>query len=216
MGQTRTVHGFDVYRMYLAMKLHFTTEKFDYFQAGGRTNAKEETYQGRNDFWFFETLAKKHTAQEIQELLLASFVLSEETQKVWIGDIKSDGLSRYLVWKKQMDSVSYNFEQDLNTMVQRLEQKQDTFASLFGASLSESETRLPGALKLFYKGQTLFLTFIILEQSIGFMSHWDKYLKDPLWERTSFKIKKTKPFLSIPVDKYQKIIYNKMIVPHGQ
>ena len=64
------------------MKLHFTNKNFDYFQAGGRSNAKETTYQGRNDFWFFETLAKKYTAEEIQELLLASFVLSEETTKV--------------------------------------------------------------------------------------------------------------------------------------
>ena len=215
MGQSR-VHGFDVYRMYLAMKLHFTTEKFDYFQAGGRTNAKEETYQGRNDFWFFETLAKKHTAQEIQELLLASFVLSEETQKVWIGDIKSLGNDRYLVWKKQMDSLSYDFGQDLDTMVHSLEQGLYTFASLFGATLNESEARPPGALKLFYKEKIALLTLLICDQAMNFIPLWDKYLKDPLWERTSFKIKKTKPFLSIPVDKFSKVIYNKLIVPHGQ
>jgi hypothetical protein len=210
---SRIIHGIDVYRMYLAMKLHFTTEKFDYFQAGGKTNAKEKTYQGRNDFWFFETLAKKYTAQEVQDILLASFVLSEETQKVWIGDIKSDGISRYLVWKKQVDSYSYHFEQDLDTMVQHMEQGSVSFAELFGATLSESEARPPGALKLFYKGKTLLLTLIILEQCIGFAPLWDKYLKDPLWQRTSFKIKKVKPFLSIPVDKFRKIVYNKLIVP---
>ncbi len=195
------------------MKLHFTNKNFDYFQAGGRSNAKETTYQGRNDFWFFETLAKKYTAEEIQELLLASFVLSEETTKVWIGDIKSFGFDRYLVWKAQVEAHSYNFEQDLDTMVCCVEQGEHTFASLFGTSLSESETRPPGALRLLYKGKTQLLSFIILEQSIGFMSHWDQYLKDPLWERTSFKIKKVKPFLSIPVEKFRKMIYNKLIVP---
>ncbi len=199
--------------MYLAMKLHFTTEKFDYFQAGGKTNAKERTYQERNDFWFFETLAKKYTAQEIQELLLASFVLSEETQKVWIGDIKSTGVDRYLVWKAQMDSLSYNFGQDIDTMVHCLETGVYTFASLFGASLSESETRPPGALKLLCKGQILQISFLICDQAIGFIPHWDKYLKDPLWQSISFKIKKYKPFLSIPVDKFSKIIYNRLIVP---
>ena len=77
--------------MYLAMKLHFTNPNFDYFAAGGKTNAKEETYQQRNDFWFYETIARKYTKDEIQELLLASFILSEDTKKVWIGDIKVSG-----------------------------------------------------------------------------------------------------------------------------
>jgi hypothetical protein len=215
MGQAR-LHGFDVYRMYLAMKLHFTNQKFDYFQAGGRTNAKETTYQERNDFWFFETLAKKYTAQEIQELLLASFVLSEETTRVWIGDIKSDGLARYLVWKKQMESLAYNFSQDMDTMADCMEQGEYSFATLFGATLSESERRPPGALRLLCKGKILQISLLICDQALDFIPHWDKYLIDPLWESISFKIKKYKPFLSIPVDKFSKIIYNKLIVPHGQ
>ena len=209
------IHGFDVYRMYLAMKLHFTNPHFDYFASGGKTNAKEKTYQQRNDFWFFETLAKKYTAQEIQELLLASFVLSEETSKVWIGDIKSFGNNRYLVWKKQMETLSYTFSQDIDTMVQCVEQGEYTFATLFGATLSESEGRPPGALRLLCKGRILQISFLICDQAIDFIPHWDKYLIDPLWQRLSFKIKKTKPFLSIPVDKFSKVIYNKLIVPHG-
>ena len=195
------------------MKLHFTNQNFDYFQAGGKTNAKEETYRQRNDFWFFETLAKKYTAQEIQELLLASFVLSEETSKVWIGDIKSVGNNRYLVWKKQMETLSYTFSQDIDTMVQCVEQGEYTFATLFGATLSESQRRLPGALKLLCKGRILQITFLICDQAIDFMPLWDKYLIDPLWQGISFKIKKIKPFLSIDVDKYRKVIYNKLIVP---
>ena len=212
----KQIHGFDVYRNYLAMKLHFTNQNFDYFQAGGKTNAKEETYRQRNDFWFFETLAKKYTAQEIQELLLASFVLSEETSKVWIGDIKSDGNNRYLVWKKQMEAITYHFSEDLDTMVRCVEQGEYTFATLFGATLSESETRPPGALKLLYKRRILQISFLICDQAINFIPHWDKYLIDPLWESISFKIKKMKPFLSIEVDKFRKLIYNKLIVPHGQ
>ena len=172
------------------MKLHFTNENFDYFQAGGKTNAKEETYQQRNDFWFFETLAKKYTAQEIQDLLLASFVLSEETSKVWIGDIKSHGSNRYLVWKKQMEAITYHFSQDIDTMVQCMEQRKYTFATLFGATLSESERRPPGALKLLCKGDILQITFLICDQAIGFIPLWDKYLIDPYWQSLSFKIKK--------------------------
>ena len=78
-------HGFDVYRTYLAMKQHFTKPNFDFFQYDGRVNVKESTYQQRNDFYFFETLARKLTALEVKEYLLASL---RSTDKVWIGDIK--------------------------------------------------------------------------------------------------------------------------------
>ena len=101
------MHGVQVYRMYLAMKQHFTNPKFDFFQYNGQINAKESTYQARNDFWYFETLAKKHTKDEIQELLLASFALSEDTSKVWIGDIKVSGKDRWMVWKKSQQSLAY-------------------------------------------------------------------------------------------------------------
>ena len=66
------MHGVEVYRMYLAMKQHFSNPKFDFFQYNGQVKAKEETYQQRNDFWFFETIARRHTKEEIQELTLVS------------------------------------------------------------------------------------------------------------------------------------------------
>ena len=208
------MHGFEVYRMYLAMKLHFSNKNFDFFLAEGKTNAKEQTYQERNDFWFFERLAKKLSAQEVQEYLLASFVLAEDPQKVWIGSIQRDGKDLYLLWKKQIDSLTYTFKQDCDTMVQCMEDGKCTFGSLFGAELSQDH-RLPGAYKLLLKEQIAFHTFLICDQAINFLPLWDKYLVDPLWERTSFKIKKYKPFLSIPVDKYREIMYNKL-VPHGR
>jgi hypothetical protein len=166
MGQHR-IHGFDVYRMYLAMKLHFTTEKFDYFQAGGKTNAKETTYQERNDFWFFETLAKKYTAQEIQELLLASFVLSEETQKVWIGDIKSDGVDRYLVWKKQMEASPTILARILTQWLTVYGARGVHLCNAYLALHSLNLRRPPGALKLLCKGQILQISFLICDQAIG-------------------------------------------------
>ena len=142
------IHGFDVYRMYLAMKLHFTNSKFDYFTAGGKTNAKEETYQQRNDFWFFETLARKHTKDEIQELLLASFALSEDTSKVWIGDIKQSGKDRWMVWKKSQQSLAYTVEQDLESVAGSMGSQGYTFNNLF-----ETMGGHPPLLKLFLKRQ---------------------------------------------------------------
>ena len=195
------MHGFDVYRTYLAMKLHFSSDKFDFFQYDGKVNAKEETYHGRNDFYFFETVARKYNPQEIKEYMLASFVEAENPTKVWIGDIKTAGKDRWLVWAKRQQSLAYLVEQDLDTVVKHLASTGDSFNNLF-----ETVGGHPPLLKLYIRRDISLETLIILDMILGFMRTWDKKLKDPLWEQLSFKIKKYKPFLSIPTIKYRQML----------
>ena len=190
--------------MYLAMKLHFSQPHFDYFASNGKTRAKEKTYQQRNDFWFFETLARKYTKEEIQDLLLASFVLSEESSKVWIGDIKATGRDKWMVWKKLQQSFAYTFEQDISSMAQHLEATGHTFNNLFEAMGGH-----PTLLKLFLKRRVNLETLIVLDVVLGYTKRWDKEINDPLWESVSLKIKKYKPFLSINRNKYQEVLKEK-------
>ena len=197
------MHGFDVYRTYLAMKLHFSTDKFDFFQYDGKVNAKEETYHGRNDFYFFETVARKYDETEIKEYMLASFVEAEDPTKVWIGDIKRTGKDCWLVWAKRQQSLSYLVEQDLDVLDKQLEEVSN-FNSLF-----ETVGRHPPLLKLYIQRRISLETLIIFDMILGFIPDWDKKLKDPLWEQLSFKIKKYKPFLSIPTNKYRMMMQDK-------
>ena len=200
------MHGFDVYRTYLAMKLHFSNDKFDFFQYDGKVNAKEETYQQRNDFYFFETVARKYDSQEIKEYMLASFVEAENPTKVWIGDIKSTGKDRWLVWAKRQQSLAYLVEQDLDTMVKHLASKGDSFNSLF-----ETLGGHPPLLKFYIRRDVSLETLVVLDMVLGFMVQWDRELNDPLWEQLSFKIKKYKPFLSIQTNKFRTLMRNKFM-----
>ncbi len=202
------IHGFDVYRCYLAMKLHFSQSNYDFFLYDGKVKSNEQTYQQRNDFWFFETLAKKHTKEEIQNFLLASFVQAENPAKVWIGDIRRDGYDRFMVRQKQMERLHYSFVQDCDTVDDYMEREGYDFNSLFETEHS-GYRRHPPFLKLYLKAQVSLETFLIYDMILGFTKHWDKHLKDPLWEGISFKIKKYKPFLSIPSDKYKQVMKDK-------
>ena len=193
--------GFDVYRTYLAMKQHFTKENFDFFQYDGKVRAKESTYLQRSDFYFFETLSRKLSDQEIKEYMLASFVSADDPSKVWIGDIKLRGKNCWLAWTKQNQSMQYLVKQDLSTMVDHMATKEYTFNNLF-----ETMGGHPPALRLYIQGRISLETLIILDMVLKFMSKWDKEMKDPLWELLSLKIKKYKPFLSIPTDKYRKLM----------
>jgi len=195
------MHGFDVYRTYLAFKQHFSNPSFDFFKYDGKVNAKESTYQDRNDFYFFETIARKYSDREVMEFMLASFVASETPAKVWIGDIKRSGKDNWLVWTKLHQSLAYVVKQDLNRVAEHLETTTDTFNNLF-----ETVGGHPPLLKLYIRRDISLETLIILDMILGFMRTWDKKLKDPLWEQLSFKIKKYKPFLSIPTIKYRQML----------
>ena len=204
------MHGFDVYRMYLALKQHFSNPNFDFFQYDGKVNAKETTYQQRNDYYFFETLARTLKAAEIQDYMLASFVRAEDPAKVWIGDIKRDGKARYLARKKQMDSLSYTFSQDCDTVVDCMEDNSYGFNALFGTEHSQNRGH-PPALKLYLQKKITLESLLIYDMVLGFMKQWDKDLRDPLWQMISFKIKKYKPFLSIPTQQYRKVLQSKHV-----
>ena len=195
------VHGYDVYRTYLAFKQHFTNPRFDFFQYDGKVNAKEETYQQRSDFWFFETLARKLKDQEVKEYMLASFVSAEDPTKVHISLIKRSGKDLWLDWQKRQSGLRYSFEQDLDAVVQHMETKAHSFNDLF-ASLGQH----PPVLKLYINKRISLETLIILDMIMGFSKQWDKDLRDPLWEQVSFKIKKYKPFLSINTLPFKKAV----------
>lgn len=202
----KVLHGFDVFRMYLALKQHFSNETYDFYRYEGKVNAKEETYQQRNDFYFFETLARKLSYKEAQEYFIASFILAEDPKKVWIGDIKRDGKDSWLVWQKQIQSRTYLFEQDLSRLVAYMERAELTFNDLFQTSGGH-----PPLLKLHLKGQISFDTLLIMDIILRYTNQWDKRLRDPLWERISFKIKKCKPFMSITKDKYKQLLKRKFL-----
>ena len=157
-----------------------------------------------HDFYFFETIARKYQPQEIKEFMLASFVEAEDTTKVWIGDIKRTGKDCWVVWAKRQQSLAYIVEQDLDTMAQYMEANGYSFNNLF-----ETMGGHPPSLKLYIKRKLNLETLIILDMVLGFVRIWDKELRDPLWEQLSFKIKKYKPFLSIPTNKYRSMMREK-------
>ena len=197
--------GLDCYRTYLAMKQHFTNPKFDFFQYDGKVKASEQKYQERSDFYFFETMARKLSDQEVKEYLLAGFIASDDPTKVWIGDIKRSGKDWWLAWQKQRQSEYYLVNQDLDRLVQHMETEGYTFVDLFEA------VGHPPLLKHFIKRQLALDTLIIMDMVLGFMEDWDKKLHDPLWETLSFKVRKYRPFLSINKTKYVKLMKEKFL-----
>ena len=64
----------------------------------------------------------------------------------------------------------------------------------------------PIILKRFLGGDISLETFVIFDIIFVFSEKFDEKLFDPVWETVSLKIRKYKPFLSINVTQFKKIL----------
>ena len=51
-------NGYGAFILFLAIRTHFTNEKYDYFQMNGRLRANKESFNRRHDKHFFDKIAK--------------------------------------------------------------------------------------------------------------------------------------------------------------
>ena len=187
---------FDAYRCYLSLKNHFTKDHYDYHKYGGKTRATKQAFYKRKDRFWFEKFARKKNDKDVVEFFVSNFVSSTDPSTMWIGEMIREGEERYTHWKKKVQSMSYTFKEEINTL---FENKQ--LDEIFDCSRGH-----PLILKSYLRGDTSLETLVICDRIFEYRKNFDKRLNDPVWETVSRKIKKYKPFLNIDVPKYKKIL----------
>ena len=65
--------GFDVFKIYLAIKNHFTTD-YDYIKYGGKVTAKLDSFTKRPDRYFFHKLSKRFNKDDVLDYFVANFL----------------------------------------------------------------------------------------------------------------------------------------------
>ena len=193
----------DAYRCYLAMKNHFTKEKYDYIKYRGKVKATNEAFYKRKDRFWFEKFARQKNDKEIEEFFVANFTSCSDPESLWIGEMIKDGESRYQDWQKKVQSLSYVFKEDSEKL----------FADNKVDDVFDCSKGHPIVLKKFLGGNISLESLVIYDIIFGYGKDFDKKLKDPVWETVSRRVKKYTPFLNIDVFRYKKIL--KEVVIHG-
>ena len=193
----------DAYRCYLALKNHFTKDHYDYHKYRGKTRASNQAFYKRKDRFWFEKFARQKDDKEIVDFFVSNFIYSTDPGTMWIGEMIKEGEARYVDWKKKVQSLSYIFKEETNTLFE--DNKVD---DVFDCSSGH-----PPILRSYLGGNTSLETMVICDIIFGYGKDFDKRLNDPVWETVSRKIKKYKPFLNIDVPHYKKIL--KEIIIHG-
>ena len=194
---------FDAYRCYLSLKNHFTKDHYDYHKYRGKTRATVQAFYKRKDRFWFEKFARSKNDKEVEEFFVSNFIYSTDPATMWIGEMIKEGDGRYTEWKKKVQSLSYIFKEETESVFDN--RKVD---DVFNCSKGH-----PPILKSYLGGSTSLETMVICDIIFGYGKDFDKRLNDPVWETVSRKIKKYKPFLNINVPHYKKIL--KEVVIHG-
>ena len=195
------VTPFECYKTYVAMKQHFTKDKYDYFKYGGKSRASATSFNNRKDRYFFERMSRKKSDEQIVQYFISNFISTEDPSKVWIGEIIQNGETNFQDWQKRNQSLAYVFGDEIERVF-----KGSSFDSYF-----DSVGQHPKILKEYLKGEISIETLVILDRILGYAERFDKKILDPIWGAVSLKIKKYKPFLNIDVSRYKKILKEKVL-----
>ena len=187
---------FDAYRCYLSLKNHFTKDHYDYIKYRVKTRATHQAFYKRKDRFWFEKFARSKNDKEVEEFFVSNFIYSTDPGTMWIGEMMKEGEGRYQEWQKKVQSLSYVFKEEVNTLFDG--RKVD---EIFDCSSGH-----PPILKSYLSGNTSLETMVICDRILEYRKDWDKKLDDPVWETVSRKIKKYSPFLNIDVPRYKKIL----------
>ena len=190
--------GYEAFCLFSSLKLHFTQESYDYFKYAGKSRASVASFNKRKDRYFFERCSRKMADQEIVEYFLSNFVVCDDPQKVWIGEMIQTGEVVYTDWKKKSQSLTYLFCTEVENVF-----SDKSFDSMFECKKGQH----PQILKEHLRKNLSIETLIILDKVLNYSEKFDRILDDLVWKTVSHKIKKYSPFmLNIDISKFKNLL----------
>ena len=182
--------GFDVFKTYLAVKNHFTSD-YDYHKYGGRVTAKLESFTKRHDRYFFHKLSRKYDADRVLDYFVSNFAHDD---KKWIGNlINNEGTETYTRYKKYKDAFDYHFRNDCVAIRNDLDNRGILFDDGFNADSGQH----PRILRLLIQRKIHIQTAIILDAVLSFSKVWNKKIEEKIvWPKIYQRMVKLKPFMN--------------------
>lgn len=175
------MNGYDAYNIYLAMRLHFSSD-YDFFRYNGKSRTSESTFNKRKDKYSFHKLAREYDEQKLINLLAVLFCHKDS---VYVGDMFGPTAETMLKedteWKASWKS---NFLEDLNKVED------------FSKAIRVTPWQYPALLTLAFQKDISYNTLAMLETNLGTLTAWNNKLSDDfIWESYYKKLKKYAPFV---------------------
>ena len=192
--------GFAAYALWNALKLHFTSDSYDYFKYNGKTNVSKQTFTTNKSKYHFYKLSRKYNLEELKDFYVANFIQGKGD---WVGDLLQDGDENYTKWQKTQQSLTYTFENDIIVLLDKVENPNDL--------LVVRNNEFPKLMQYTTQGDITLETLIILDDLMNFFPMWEKEIYDDIvWPNFKTKCVKYKPFLHYDKEKFKQILKEKI------
>ena len=198
---SRKMDDFEAFKVYVAMKSHFQGD-YNYKKYSGKQNIRESAFHKRQDKSTFQELSRRFTKKELEEFLLATF-LTSNSEYMWTGNLlDEETLNAYKEWKSRVQSMSYNFREDVHKIIDKAVEKDLRFDNIFKSVKGE----YPFVMKMENLGEISLETFIILDKMFDILETQDKKVRDsifyPMYKK---KCQNYSDFLNINIEHYKQM-----------
>ena len=185
------------YRYYLALRMHFTTDRYDVIKHKGRIKVNQQSFLKHERM--YQRLAKQYQDDEIVNFLVSNFVTGDK----WGGVFDAQANDNYLSWKKRMEALSYTFKSDMQKILQGLNLISFDEATVF----SVQKNQHPYIIRAYLSKIISIETLVILNKLYNFCDKFDLEVEETfVWPDISRLIKKYSPFVRIKKDKFSELI----------
>lgn len=196
--------AFDAYVLYIAVKTHFTSKKYDFHKNNGKVKVSVSSFESRSDRAFFYKISSHYSKAKLTDLFVANFV---DNPSMWIGDFMAEEADMvYLNWQKRVESLSYLFQEESTDLLTWIQDNDLKLNDIFRVNQSDH----PLIVKMALQKTITLETFIIMDKLFGFGTRVDSKLDDIIWRDLWLKTKKYSAFLNIPDATCRTFLRNKI------
>jgi len=160
------VNGYETYKIYQALKLHFTTD-YDAVKYNFKTSVKVDTFEKRRDRYFFEKLSRNYSREELIQYFAANLI---HNTNMWIGEFNDNRLNEYISRKEKL---TYLVTEDMKKM----SDKGYTFDDL--CSLFDNKTWNP-LIEALRSDEIHIETVAVIDILVNFLNRVKSEISDPL------------------------------------
>lgn len=192
----------NIYKEYMAIKLHFQDDTYDYFKYHGSVKVPKDL-NPKVKFCLSKIFSRNTSKEEYRLLFLSNIVSGRKYVLDYLCTKEAQNVKdRY---KESIKDIYKVISLDSQKIKDGLAFDKTKFSEL----LKIKDGQHPLLLKYFYAKEISLETVIGYDILFKFMDKWDGEIKDPiLYPETKLLIKKYKPFLSIDKDKVKDVIEN--------
>lgn len=183
---------FEVYKLYNALKLHFEQDSYDAIKYNYKTTVNPQSFFKRKDKYFFAKIGKNQ--KDIQNFFVFNFI---EDMK-YVGDMMDiEGQQNYTKHKKIHESLTREFEKDINTMTGQ-----------FDDLLVVNNINTPPKIIEMWMEEEVSLETVVILNSLTDFVYWEgkKITETLFWPDVSRKITKYSPFVNFNREKCLDIV----------